>query len=171
MMEQTEIENSNVLPLAGNKRYKLHFDQVISGKIRDFCEIFKVKLNKFIVSSVGCYLYDIEDDIYSKEYNLIGRYFNISKFVAIQSVDNNHEITEKNIIIEAEFPTLISKAIEYICDEIPLVQEEFIEDTVSWTIENVFKKIKEDDYRFLGKYKDFSKITKTVNQIYEEDLI
>ena len=171
MMGQNEIENSNVLASTENKRYKLHFDQVISEKIQDFCRIFKVKLNKFIVNSVGCYLYDIEDDIYSKEYDLIGRYFDVSKLVTIKPVDDNHETTEKNITIETDIPPLISKAIKHICDEIPLVQEEFIEDTVSWTIKDVLNKIKEDDYRFLGKYKDFSKISKTIDQIYEEGLV
>ncbi|GAH02464.1 unnamed protein product [marine sediment metagenome] len=74
MIEQNEIENSDVsILLEHKKRYKLHFDEEIAERIQIFCEIFNLKLSKFIVNTVIYYLYVIEDDIESNENTIIGR--------------------------------------------------------------------------------------------------
>lgn len=161
-----EIEEFNTTTQKENKkRYKLHFNEDTIGKIRVFCESFHVELNKFIVNTIGYFLYDIEYDIGSKEFDLIGGYFDISKLVGVQSNNNTREANEKFNEIEAEFPLLISEAIDYVCDAIPLTPEEFIEDTINWEIVDIMDHIKEDRYDFLDKYKDFSKITQSIKSI------
>lgn len=166
MIEPNEIEDSKVLPTIENKkRYKLQFNEDTIGTIRVFCESFHIELNKFIVNTVGYFLYDIENDIESKEYDLIGGYFDVSKLVDVQSSNNTREMNEKINEIKAEFPLLISKAIDYVCDEIPLTPEKFIEDTINWAIVDIMDHIKEDRYNFLDKYKDFSKITQSIKSI------
>ncbi|MBA7544751.1 hypothetical protein ES705_37112 [subsurface metagenome] len=101
----------------------------------------------------------------SKDFDLIGGYFDVSKLVDVQSSNNTREKNEKINEIEAEFPLLVSKAIDYICDEISLTHEEFIEDTINWEIVDIMDHIKEDRYDFLDKYKDFSKITQSIKSI------
>ena len=166
MIEQNEIENSNVSILKEyKKRYKLYIDVEIAERIQIFCEIFNVKLNKFIVNTVIYYLYVIEDDIESNENSLIGRYYDVSKLVGSQPIDNIHKNFEKNNEIKVEFPHSIFKVIENICDNIPLTPEEFIEDTVTWTINDIIENIKKGRYHFLDKYKDFSKIAKSIQQL------
>lgn len=172
MIEPKEIEDSKVLPTIENKkRYKLRFNKDTIGKVRTFCEAFHIELNKFIVNTVGNFLFDIEDDIGSKRFSLIGGYFNVSKLVGVQSSNNTREANEKSNEIEAEIPLLISKAIDYICDKIPLTPEEFIEDTINWAIGDIMDRIKEDRYDFLDKYKNFSKITESIDQIYKKNLL
>lgn len=89
--------------------------------------------------------------------------------VCVQPRNTTHKKPEKNKTVEAEFPRLISVAIEYVCDEIPLTPEEFIVDTVNGEIDSLIDNIKEGCYDFLAKYKDFSKIEKSIKQFYEED--
>jgi len=171
-IEPKEIEDSKVLPTIENeKRYKLRFSKDMIGKVRAFCEAFLIELNKFIVNTVGYFLFDIEDDIGSKGFDLIGGYFNVSKFVGVQSSDNTRETNEKFNEIEAEFPLLISKAIDYICDKIPLTPEEFIVNTINRENGFLLDNVEEDCYAFLGKYKDFSKITELTDKIYKNNLL
>jgi len=171
-IEPKEIEDSNILPTIENeKRYKLRFSKDIMAKVRVFCESFHIELNKFIVNTVGNFLFDIEDDIGSKRFSLIGGYFNVSKLVEVQSSNNTHEANEKINEIEAEFPLLISKAIDYFCDKIPLTPEEFIVDTINEEIDLSIDNVKEGCYNFLGRYKDFSKITESIDQIYKKNLL
>ena len=166
MREQNKIENSNISILAEHKkRYKLHFDEEIAERVQMFCEIFNVKLNKFIVNTVIYYLYVIEDDIESNEKTLIGRYYDVSKLVGSQPIDTTHKNFERHNEIKVEFPLSIFKAIENICDNISLTPEEFIEDTVNWSINDIIENIKKGRYHFLDKYKDFSKITKSIQQL------
>ncbi|MEE9379698.1 MAG: hypothetical protein V3V33_16860 [Candidatus Lokiarchaeia archaeon] len=172
MSEQNEIENSNTLaPMIKKGRYTLHFDEVTEGKIQDFCEIFSIELKKFIVNTVGYFLFIIEDDIESNAYDLIGGYFDVSKFRSEQPTGKTPKASEKKITIEIEFPHLISKAIWHLTDEIPPTPEEFIEDTVKWSIADIISKIKKYEYDFLDKYKDFSKVQKSTQQIYEQNLL
>ena len=167
-----EIEEFNTTTQIENKkRYKLHFNEDTIGKIRVFCESFHIELNKFIVNTVGYFLFDIGDDIGTKGFDLIGGYYNVSKLVGVQSSNNNREMNDKFHEIEAEFPLLISKAIDYVCDEIPLTPEEFIEDTINWSIVNIMVHIKKERYDFLDKYKDFSTITESIDQIYKKNLL
>ena len=88
--------------------------------------------------------------------------------VGVQPRNIPYKEPGKNIKVEAEFPLLISEAIEYICDEIPLTPEEFIVDIVNGEIDIFIDKIKEGCYDFLEKYKDFSKIVKSIKRFYEE---
>ncbi|TKJ23159.1 MAG: hypothetical protein CEE42_12220 [Promethearchaeota archaeon Loki_b31] len=141
------------------------------AKVRAFCESFLIKLNKFIVNTVGHFLFDIEDDIGSKAFDLIGGYYKVSRLVGVQSSNNTRETNEKFNEIKAEFPLLISEAIDYLCDEIPLTPEEFIVDTINGEIDFLLDNVKEGYYNFLGKYKDFSKITESIDQIYKKNLL
>ncbi len=153
------------------KRYKLHFDEDTTKKIRVFCETYSIELTKFVVNTVGCYLYAIEDDIVSNECDLIGAYYDASKLIGIQPTNKIQKEAGKIEVVEVEFPLLISNAIEYICDKIPLTPEEFIEDTLKWSIDDLLNNVKDRDYGFLLKYKDFSKITESINKIYKEGII
>ena len=90
--------------------------------------------------------------------------------VGVQPCNVHHNGPEKNVKVEADFPRLISEAIEYVCDEIPLTPEGFIVDTVTEEIDVLIVKVKEGCYDFLAKYKDFSKIEKSIQQIHEQDL-
>ena len=170
--EPNEIENSNVLVSTENKkRYALHFNEDYTRRIRAFCESFFIDLNVFIVNAVRDYLYAIEDDIESNAFDLIGGYYDVSKLLGIQSSDTPLEVTEKKNIIEAEFPLLVSKAVQGICDEIPYTPEEFIEDIMKWSIDDIIDSIKKGRYDFLGKYKDFTEVIISIQQIYEKDRI
>ena len=91
--------------------------------------------------------------------------------IGVQPRNIPHKEPGKNIKVEAEFPRLISEAIEYVCDEIPLTPEEFIVDTVNEEIDILIDNIKEGCYDFLAKCKDFPKIEKSIQQIHEEDSI
>ncbi len=82
-----------------------------------------------------------------------------------------HKEPGKNIKVEAEFPLLISKAIEYICEEIPKTPEKFIVDTINGEIDILIDTVKEGCYDFLATYKNFSKIVKSIQRIREEDFI
>ncbi len=165
-IKPNEIEDSNVLlTIENKKRYKLRLNEDMIAKVRAFCESFHVELNKFIVNTVGYFLFEIEDDIGSTGFDLIGGYYNVSKLVGVQSSNNSSEVNEKISEIEAEIPLLISEAIDYVCDEISLTPEEFIEDTINWAIIDLIDRIKKDNYDFLDKYKDFSKITESIKSI------
>jgi len=106
----------NVSQEKNQKRYKLYFDEDTDKKIRAFCEVFNIELNAFIVDTVRADLYDIEEDIHQKDFDTIGKYYDVSKLVGVQPRNKTHKEPEKNIKVEGEFPLLISEAIEYICD-------------------------------------------------------
>jgi len=110
----------------------------------------------------------IEANIHQKDYDTIGKYYDVSKLVSVKPRNIPHKEPEENITVEAEFPLLISEAIEYICEEIPLTPEEFIVDTVNGEIDILIDNVKEDCYDFLDKYKDFSKIAKSIKRFYKE---
>lgn len=166
MIKQNKIENSDDSILTKHKkRYKLHVDEKIAERIQIFCEIFNIKLNKFVVDTVIYYLYVIEDDIESNENAIIGKFYDISKLVGGQPIDTTHKNFEKYDEINVEFPFSIFEVIEIICDDIPLTPEEFIEDTVTWTIKDIIENITKGRYHFLDKYKDFSKIAKSIQQL------
>ncbi len=168
--EKSEIKNSNALSSIENRKtYELHFDEVTDGKIRVFCEVFDLELNNFIVNTVKDDLYVIGANIHQNDYDTIGKYYDVSKLVGVQPRSVPHKEPEKNVIVEAEFPLLISGAIECLCDKIPLTAEEYIVDLVNEEICILIDNIKDRCYDFLGKYKDFSKIEKTINRFYEED--
>ncbi len=166
MIEQNEIENSNVLILPENKmRFSLRFSKEIIRKIRVFCESFFIELNEFVINTISYDLYDIREDIKSNKFDLIGRYYDVSKLAGIQPPDIPHELSEKKSIINAEIPTSISKAVEDLCNEIHSTPEEFMEDIMKWSIKDIVGQIKKGEFEFLDKYKDFSKIAKSIDQI------
>ena len=166
MIEQNEIENSNVLILPENKmRFSLRFSKEIIRKIRVFCESFFIESNEFVINTISYYLYDIREDIGSNKFDLIGRYYDVSKLVGIQPFNTSHEISEKKSSINVEIPPLISKAVEDLCNEIHSTPEEFMEDIMKWSINNIVGQIKKGEFEFLDKYKDFSKIAKSIDQI------
>lgn len=172
MIEQNDFENSNVLASTENKkRFTLRFSEDTIRRIRVFCESFFIELNEFIANTIRYYLYTIGEDIESNEFDLIGRYYDISKLVGMQPLDIPHEISEKKSTINTEIPPLISKAVEDLCNEIPSTPEEFIEDIVKWSIDDIINKIKKDEYDFLDKYKDLSIVQKSIQQIYEKKLL
>ena len=172
MIEQNEIENSNVLILTENKmRFSLRFSKEIIRKIRVFCESFFIELNEFVINTIRYYLYDIRDDIESNKFDLIGRYYDASKLVGIQPPEIPQEILKKNCTVNVESPPLISKTVEDLCKEIPPTPEEFIEDLMKWSIDDIMNKIKKSEFEFLDKYKDFSKVQKSIQQIFEKNLV
>lgn len=116
-------------------------------------------------------MYAIEDDIASNECDLIGAYYDASKLIGIQSANKIQKEAGKLVSVDVEIPLLISNAIEYICDKIPLTPKEFIEDTLKWSIDDLLNNVKDRNYGFLLKYKDFSKITESINKIYKEGIV
>lgn len=116
-------------------------------------------------------MYGIKDDIEERDYDTIGKYYDLSKLINFHLHSPTHENTDKNNIVETELPLLVSEAIENICDEIPLTPEGFLTDIVTWTIDILIDNVKEGCYDFLGKYKTFSKIVKSIQQIREEGSI
>lgn len=101
-----------------NKIYKIFFDKDTVGKIQVSWESIFIEISDFIVKTVISELYPILDDIEDKDYDIIGRYFNLSKLVSNQSEKNTNNKSEKTSMIEANFHILISKVIEIICDTI-----------------------------------------------------
>ena len=94
----------------------------------------------------------------------------MSKLVSGQPHDIPDKKPEKDIKVEAKFPLLVSKAIEYLCDIIPLTPEEFIVDIVTEKLNLLIDNIEENCYEFLTKYKDFSKFIKSVEKIHKNDI-
>ena len=171
MIEQNEIENSNVLILAGNKmRFTLRFSKETIRKIRVFCESFFIGLDDFILNTIKYYLYEIREDIESN-FDLIGSYYDVSTLVGIQPPDIPHETSEKKSLINTEIPPSISKAVEDLCNEIHSTPEEFMGDIMKWAINDIVGQIKKGEFEFLDKYKDFSRITKSIDQIYKNEII
>jgi len=168
MIDQNEIENSNVSALIKDEiRFSLRFSKEIIRKIRVFCESFFIELNEFVINTISYYLYDIREDIESNKFDLIGSYYNVSKLVETPPPDIPHELSDEKSTINVEIPPLISAAVEDLCDKIPLAPEEFMEDIMKWSINNIVGKIKKGEFEFLDKYKDFSKIAKSIDQIYK----
>ncbi|MCP6718674.1 MAG: hypothetical protein KJI71_00395 [Patescibacteria group bacterium] len=83
------------------------------------------------------------------------------------------EAQDKECIITAKFPHLVSLAIENICKAIHWKPEAFIEGIVSKMINSIIDDIKKYKYGFLDLYKhsEFSKIVKAVNLIYKKKLL
>lgn len=72
---------SNLMQL---KLYELYFDEDTNGKIQALCEVFDIELNIFIVNTVRDAFYVIEGDLYQKDYDNIGKYYDVSKLAGIQ---------------------------------------------------------------------------------------
>lgn len=171
MIEPKEIEESNVLPTIENeKRYKLHFSKDTIGKVRILCESFRIEVNHFIVKTVESRLYHIARDIENSDYDFILQYFDLSKLGGSRSVENvQEENNNNNDKVESIFPPLISMVIENISKIIPWTLEKFLEDIITESIDELFEKIKNGEYDFLGIYLDFSIIKELIHQLERED--
>ena len=123
-----------------------------------------------MIKSVRDDLFVIVDNIEEEGCDAVGEYFNLSKLVSGQPHNNINKKSGKGITVEAKFPLLVSKAIEYLCDIIPLTPEEFIVDIVTEKLNLLIDNIEENCYEFLTKYKDFSKFIKSVDKIHKNDI-
>lgn len=171
MIKPKEIEESNVLPTIENeKSYKLHFKEDTIGKVQILCESFRIEVNHFIVKTVESRLYPIARDIENNDYDFVLQYFDLSKLDGSRSVENvQEENNNKNDKVEAIFPPLISMVIENISKIIPWALEKFLEDIITESIDDLFEKIKNGEYDFLGTYLDFSIIKELIHQLERED--
>jgi len=127
-----------------------------------------IKRGEFSVKTIISYLGAIEDDIYSKEFALIGTYYDSSKLLGIHSRGDPKEEIEKSSTIEVEFPLELSEVVQMLCDELPCTPEEFIKDTMSWKIESIIEDIKKGNYEFLGIYKNFLRVFEAIERLIEE---
>lgn len=171
MMEPKETEDSNVLPTIENeKRYELHFNEEIAGRIQVFCESFRIEVIHFIVKTVESRLYTIARDIENNEYDFVLQYFALSKLDGSHSVENVQEDNNKNVIVGAIFPPLTSMVIENIRRIIPWALGKFLEDIITESTDELFDKINNGEYDFLDTYLDFSVIKELIHQLEREGL-
>lgn len=166
-----EIEEFNTPTQKENKkRYALYLNEETARRIQVFCETFRIEENHFIVKTVESQLYPIARDIENNEYDFVLQYFALSKIDGSRSVENvQEENNNKNDKVEAIFPPLISKVIEKISKIIPWALEKFIEDIITESIDELFEKIKNGEYDFLGTYLDFSITKELIHQLERED--
>lgn len=101
---------------------------------------------------------------------MVGDYFDVSRLIIGQPRIKTNKKTEKGTPIEIKFPHLVSVAVEYLCDIIPLTPEIFIVDIVTEKINLLLNNIEDNCYEFLNSYKDFSKFIKAVDKIHKNDI-
>jgi len=138
-------------------------------KIHIFCESFCIEIDHFIIKTLEGRLEGLLDDLEDMQYDFAIQYFDLSKLDVRKTIKTVPEEVEKNTILEVHIPCLISKPIEYFCEEIPVTPEKFIEEIVSSAMNRIMEDIKEENYEFLGKYKKFSRVIKELNKIHEKN--
>ncbi|GAI66493.1 unnamed protein product, partial [marine sediment metagenome] len=94
--------------IENKKRYKLHFNEDTIGTIQVFCESFHIELNKFIVNTVGYFLFFsfnsklfiIErDNLFKIEHQLFNILTDVrSKFISTTTVELIKKVKKKTTI-------------------------------------------------------------------------
>ena len=158
--------------LKSKKKYVLHFDEIIANKIHVFGELLFIELNDFVAKTLKPDLIVIEDDITTERYDIVIKYFDLSKLIGIHTHRILDDLNEKKSISEIKFPHLISRAIQKICNTVHWKPEKFIEDIVTRKINDMVKAIKNGKYDFLAAYldSDLLEIVKLINQIYKKSI-